>query len=96
MKTAVNANAELKEELRSFLSYWGPWSDLEKDQRNQLTDEGLSTYLNRLKVLPTGELYTFNEKGWLYDTDIYLRGVFWDSDTEMGPGLYIFFPAINY
>ena len=96
LKTATGENTELKEDLRSLLSYMTPWSDLERDQENQLTDEGLSTFLNRLKVLPTGELYTFNEKGSLRETDIYLRDVYWDSDTDLGSGLYIFFPAINY
>lgn len=96
IKTAADKNAELKEDLRSLLGYMKPWSDLARDQENQLTDEGLSVFLDRLKVLPTGELYTFNEKGSLRETDIYLRRVYWDSDTELGPGLYIFFPAINY
>ncbi|MBR3319434.1 hypothetical protein IKG06_02935 [Candidatus Saccharibacteria bacterium] len=96
LKTAAGENTELKEDLRSVLSYMKPWSDLARDQENQLTDEGLSVFLDRLKVLPTGELYTFNEKGSLRETDIYLRQVYWDSDTELGPGLYIFFPAINY
>ena len=57
LKTAASKNTELKEDLRSLLSYMKPWSDLERDQENKLTDEGLSTFLNRLKVLPTGELY---------------------------------------
>jgi len=96
LKEAIQTKDDLRESLRDALSYEYPWPELERTSDGKLTDEGLNYFLDRLKVLPTGEIYCYDSADSFYDTDIYLRANVCDPEEEQDWGIYCFFPAISY